>query len=339
MEVKTPAAAQRETLCGVDLARFLCAVLVVTIHIAPLGANEHPAARFVNFFFQQYLSRIAVPFFFVAAGYFLFRKQDMNAPDLRAVVNYVLKIARLYGLWMILLVVGDTLHLWYMRGVVIAVLAVTVMLWLRLPWQGMAAAALCLYAIGMLGDTYYGLVSPLKQIPILRGVIRVYEETFYHTRNGLFMGTVFVLMGAWLSQGNLRLRRGTAWAGLAVSAVLMFAEARLIYHWDAYRDTNMYLMLLPTVFFLFCVAKDAKIQNPETGRKLRIAGSVIYFSHMLVRWMITWVLENLGQRLDMELRNSLLILLLTVVLSGLLGFWVEKLSRKEEFAFLKYLYS
>lgn len=88
---------------AVDAAKFFCAILIVTIHFPPLGnAAVSPLAQAVNSFFRSYLGRIAVPFFLLSAGFFLFRKtasQPFSAAPSKA---YVLRILRLYVLWTIL---------------------------------------------------------------------------------------------------------------------------------------------------------------------------------------------------------------------------------------------
>lgn len=42
-----------------DVTKFVCAILVVMIHVPPFGNNET-----LDFIFQKCLAKIAVPFFF-----------------------------------------------------------------------------------------------------------------------------------------------------------------------------------------------------------------------------------------------------------------------------------
>lgn len=55
---------------AVDLIMLMCAILVVAIHIAPFGTDSTGVLAGLNWVFQSYLARIAVPFFFIASGYF-----------------------------------------------------------------------------------------------------------------------------------------------------------------------------------------------------------------------------------------------------------------------------
>ena len=88
---------------AVDIAKLFCAVLIVMIHVPPFGsANATPLAQTGNFFTRFYLGRIAVPFFFISAGFFLFRKTDPRNYDPAPCRRYVLRILRLYGIWTVL---------------------------------------------------------------------------------------------------------------------------------------------------------------------------------------------------------------------------------------------
>ena len=49
---------------SIDLTKFICAILIITIHISPFGSNgENSIISYLNFGIQDYIARIAVPFF------------------------------------------------------------------------------------------------------------------------------------------------------------------------------------------------------------------------------------------------------------------------------------
>ncbi len=50
---------------AVDLAKFICAILVVSIHVVPFGNTDNALLVLLNYFIQNWFSRIAVPFFFI----------------------------------------------------------------------------------------------------------------------------------------------------------------------------------------------------------------------------------------------------------------------------------
>lgn len=60
----------KKQYAAVDIAKYVSALLVVCIHTFPfIDINE-----MLNTYFIQTICRLAVPFFFMISGYFLFRK-------------------------------------------------------------------------------------------------------------------------------------------------------------------------------------------------------------------------------------------------------------------------
>ncbi len=61
---------------AIDAAKFLCAIMIVMIHIAPLGENE--TFHFANFIIKNWGGRTGVPFFLLQAGTFYTEKRTMR---------------------------------------------------------------------------------------------------------------------------------------------------------------------------------------------------------------------------------------------------------------------
>ena len=102
---------------AIDIIKFLCAILVVAIHIPPLSSfSDNVYADHLNYGICQYLARIAVPFYFAAAGFLFFRKLDIHNFNAGIFKKYIFKNLRLLGLWTVLLFDGSTGHLWYIGG-------------------------------------------------------------------------------------------------------------------------------------------------------------------------------------------------------------------------------
>ena len=144
------------------------------IHVPPFGsANATPLAQAGNFFLRFYLGRIAVPFFFISAGFFLFRKTDPTAYDPTPCKQYILRILRLYGVWTVLylpwvirdaradgktlltgtvsflrnfLLTGSYNHLWYLPALAVAVALVSWLYFLPALLRGTSGPKLVLFA-------------------------------------------------------------------------------------------------------------------------------------------------------------------------------------------------
>lgn len=143
---------------GIDLIKFICAFLVCIIHISPLPTESLLYSNYINFGLQQYICRIAVPFYFMASGFFLFRKIDLTNIDTNRIQKYCFKALRLLGTWTLLLVVGRTGHLWYLGALVVAVVLISVLLKYHIKFKYIALLSILLYIIGLLGDSYHGII-------------------------------------------------------------------------------------------------------------------------------------------------------------------------------------
>ena len=71
---------------GIDLFKFLCAILVIMIHANPFGEDAFP-----GMILRQVICPIAVPFFFAASSFFLFSSSDPR--------KHIVKIIRSYLIW------------------------------------------------------------------------------------------------------------------------------------------------------------------------------------------------------------------------------------------------
>lgn len=54
---------------SLDIAKYICALLIIPIHVSPFTSDST-----LNFYFVNVLARIAVPLFFVISGFLFFRK-------------------------------------------------------------------------------------------------------------------------------------------------------------------------------------------------------------------------------------------------------------------------
>ena len=334
LKTDTPAD-QQNNLNGIDLAKFLCALLVFIIHVAPFQGELSGIPLIITFGLQHYLCRLAVPFYFVCSGFFLFRKMSLDQPDTDRMKRYCFKILRLFGTWQLLLVIGYTEHLWYLGATVVAVILLGLCLHFRMKYRHMCILAGAFYLVGLLGDSYYGLLAPLKEIPVLDSLFRCYEFTFDNTRNGVFMGFIFVLLGAVLSQRRMMLKPLGAAVCFALSMIGMFAELCLLKYFDIPKDYNMYLCLFPAVYFLFAFAYAIPLKDSGIYRCLRSIGMLVYFLHISLQDIVSRGLGALDTWWNLGLTRYLFLFTLAVTL--LIAAGIEHLSRKDRFQWLNWL--
>ncbi len=276
---------------GLDIFRVFAAVLVIANHTAPL-ISYHPSA---NFFVTRILARLAVPFFFMVTGQFVLSDLLVYAQSSNKVREYLKKTMLVYGGAMLLylpigiyagiyqkltiesairllLFDGTFYHLWYFPA---SMLGILLLVWLRkwLSIRSMFMLCSVLYGIGLLGDSYYGL------IPHGTALYNGYEyafQLFSYTRNGLFFAPLFLLLGAAAGQKESLLKTQQLTFGFLISFLLLTAEAYLVYQQGLSRHDSMYVMLIPAMIFLYQALLSWK---GKAIVRLRSFTSIIYIIH------------------------------------------------------------
>ncbi len=324
---------------GIDILKFICAYLVCIIHIQLfnvelLGIDE---LNYLNFGLHNYLCRIAVPFYFTASGFLLFRKTKFDNLNENLIKNYCFKILRLLGTWTFLLFIGESGQLWYLGALVLAVVILSVLIKKNVPMRWIILISVALFFVGLLGDSYYGFMEPLKSFIIPKLFIKGYESVFTTTRNGVFFGFVFVLMGALFAQKRMVINSILAVVGLVVSLIIMLLEVYLLKHYSHPKDFNMVLSLLPVIFFLFYLASHIKLKKRPIYRSMRVIGMIVFFTHLFVDYFVGLVIEIAYNKAGINL--TAFHFLITVSITTIFAVVIDRLSKTNRFQWLKYLFS
>ena len=324
---------------GIDVVKFVCAFLVCIIHIKPfnvelLGIDK---LSYLNFGLQKYFCRVAVPFYFTASGFLLFRKLDFSNLNISRIKNYCFKILRLLGTWTFLLFVGGSGQLWYLGALVLAIIILSVLIKKGIPMRWIILISVILFLIGLLGDSYYGFIEPLKSFFIPKIFIVGYETVFSTTRNGVFFGLVFVLIGALFAQKRIVINNILAVVGLIISLIIMFFEVYLLRCYSHPKDYNMVLSLLPVIFFLFYLASHIELKNRPIYGSLRVIGILVFFTHKFVNYFVGLAIKIANNKMGINLTAFQFII--TIFFTTILAVIIERLSKTNRFQWLKYLFS
>ena len=130
---------------SIDLVKFICSILVVMIHISPFGSFSG-IIGYLDYGVRYYLCRLAVPFFFVCSGFFLYKKTAVMNFSFEPTKKYVVRLFRLYIIWTLIyfplsyirfyrgkkdavfvyikrfIFSGTYVHLWYLNATIFAIL-------------------------------------------------------------------------------------------------------------------------------------------------------------------------------------------------------------------------
>lgn len=342
---------QRKNYAAIDNFRLVAALLIVAIHTAPLASFSETADFMVTYclgrvgvpFF------LMVSGFFVLAPY---QRQIQSARrklsqsqsvGLRSggaagvftgsMGRFLKKTALLYLISTLLYLplkiyshnisdsVGGWLkefffdgtfyHLWYLPAVILGCLLIIALLYFCSP-LAVSVIVFVLYILGMLGDSYYNLIS---QIPFLK---MVYEGIFTvssYTRNGIFFAPLFLWMGVLLANGKVRISSKAAGIGFFISLAGMLAEGFMSFQLQWQKHNSMYFLLIPVMFFLFELLLSLDCHGVEIARDLSM---YIYILHplciVLVRGAAT-ALKMKESLVEQSLVHYLAVALLSVLLS------------------------
>lgn len=335
---------------GLDRFRIIAALLVTAIHTSPLTSINEGA----DFFLTRVLARIAVPFFFMVTGQFVVSGFWFN--DGRPAVNpwkFLRRLSLLY-LFCILLYLpagiyaghyreltfgaalrmlvfdGTFYHLWYFPACILGVLLVYLMSRFLSPGSVTAISAI-LYLMGLLGDSYYGLV---QKIPALEDIYGLGFRLFSYTRNGIFLAPLFLVLGAWMSPNMKGTDRGGktdsfpfCTAAFLLSFAAMTAEAFTLRHFAFQRHDSMYLALVPAALFLY---RSLLYLHAKPSKILRTAAMWIYILHpafIIVVRGIAKPLHLTGLLVDNSLLHYLAVCLSSAAAGFVLAYLQEKLGQ------------
>ncbi len=199
-QLLTMSATSVKKLQGIELGRIISVFGVIVIHTVPFEQQFPAFAVFLNNFF-----RFAVPFFFIASGYFFAQSLDKK-PLAQVWVKTMLKLARFFIIWSLIYVVwkvtregwgpfwdyygtrpvviartGTAFHLWFLPSLACGLSVVA--LFVKLRWQKVLLLVCgVMYAWATLSRAYSE--SPL-----------VVPRLINDMRDGPFFSSLFVAMG------------------------------------------------------------------------------------------------------------------------------------------------
>lgn len=343
---------------SIDLAKFICSILIVMLHTELF--EEYPL---LGNGIEDYLTRLAVPFFFVASGFLLFRKTSYDSPDMERIFRYVLRLSRLYLIWSVIyfypkaadimksgnglfqgafvylrhfLFVGSYVHLWYLSALIFAVVLIAVLIRRKCPVKAIMMAAGTLYFLGLFAQSWFGLIAPLRELlPGFWAVLKMLQRVFMTTRNGLCDGFLFVGLGMVFAFNNIKISREKSFLGFAISMCALLAEVVFVKVHGLAREEDMYFFLVPAAFFLFDIVVNTELKERKIYPTLKILGELTYFIHM---WILDLVLRCLNL-LGWSTVSTILLFAVVALLSVMVSYIILRLSKTRSFRWLRYLYS
>lgn len=207
-----------------DITKLILSILVVCIHVNPLLSYSGKT----NFYLVNTICRIAVPLFFMMAGYLLFLKiNNLDEEKYKnKVTNYLKRIFTIYLIWSIIyfipflfdrnifnvseilkfiyhfLVNGVYRQIWYLQSLLVSVILVSYLNY-KIGIKKTLLISFILYLFGLVLVPYYPLFVPFfDNIIIIKKLLNLFITllpNFSIARNGITFGMVFVSLGAFFA--------------------------------------------------------------------------------------------------------------------------------------------
>ena len=320
---------------GVDVFKFFFAICIVALHTHALDFLPHMA----NYMITKVVFRAAVPYFFVASGFFLGNKL-LNAPKgqyAQIICGYCRRLAKpliffeiislLYnglvhlhsgeGIVTTLYLLGQSIlfypygALWYVQACIVG--ALLLYPFLKRDKLNLALAiGIPLYGFALIANNYSFLIinTPLQNIVVS------YLKYCVSARNGLFTGFLFLALGILCSkiqQGISNPKAPHKWLATVLCLVYV-AEIWFIYSVNKapLDDGALYishLFLIP-VLFITTLQLDFPI-SPKTAVLFRSLSTGIYFLHRPILYVSHHILPTGWMNFLFVLGSGILICLFT----------------------------
>lgn len=332
---------------NLDILKFICSILIIILHLRPfLDYSDQ-----LDLTFNNIITRTCVPIFFVITGYFVAKKEKEN-PDY--IKKYIKKMIPLYLVWsllylpviisyaivnfstvesyisliplpfpvifllfilllpIILLIAlvytGIYYHLWYFPAVMLS-------LWVLSKWKKKFKVKYLLiisFILLLFGatETYYGILpTSIKQL------VTYYYNIFFTTRNFLFFGLFYVVMGYHMQSREQPYSR-FCFEKLAVSVLFLIFEVIFLQGTERL-NSNILLSCLPLTYYLFI----SSIYLPNTiskrwGSRFRALSKYYYLIHPAIIFLFSFLFSQ--WRMKHPFLEIIIVLGVTHILSDLL---------------------
>jgi len=306
---------KKSDYAGIDYFRLIASLLVVAIHTSPLASFSETG----DFVLTRIAARTAVPFFFMTSGFFLISRYAYSAEKLGA---FVKKTAFIYGAAILIYIPvniysgyfkmdslmpniikdivfdGTFYHLWYLPASITGA-AIAWYLVKKASYTKAFVITSALYIAGLFGDSYYGIAQAVPCLNVFYGLIFQVSD---YTRNGIFFAPIFFVLGGYFSDNQNRLSLKKSIAGFIACFALMLGEALALHHFDLQRHDSMYVLLVPSVYYLFNIFLHLR---GKRCTNLRTISLIIYIIHPLMIIAIRFVAKLLHLQ-SLLVENSLI---------------------------------
>ncbi|WP_199118549.1 acyltransferase family protein [Pedobacter sp. ASV28] len=291
---------------GIDITKFLLAILVVAGH-------THPFKDIKNPIFNQLWNSIlllVVPYFFMAAGFCLFSKVYQKTDktyQLTTLWFYLKRIVRLYVYWTIIFLpitiwryatdklifekdiilfirgtffFGENYYSWPLWFLLSMIYAIAFIYFLTFINQQVSTIFLISIFVFITAMLFNYLVTGESENKYLLTVGKDVKYLFLTGR--LFTGMFYLMVGGLISINKIRPSGAMLFFLVIVGTIFQFLKIEII--------SPLLFSLLPIT--LFYLTLNLKLEGLKNNLFLRKCSTVLYFTHMIVFFLYTLIFKE-----------------------------------------------
>ncbi len=337
---------------NLDILKYLSAILIMILHLRPFIHFSNQ----LDLVFNNIITRICVPIFFIITGYFVANKEKNNENYIK---NYIKKTIPLYLFWSLLyipVIIGTIIQYLpiineYLTKINITLPVLIILLLLLLPV--ISLIALCYTGVYYHLWYFPAIICSLlvlkkwkKKINIkylliisfilllfgatetyygvlslsIKELLSYYYSIFFTTRNFLFFGLFYVVLGYFIGTKEKAYSK-YCFAKLIISFFLLIFEAILLH--DTNRlNSNILLSCVPLTYYLF-ISAIYITNNIKLKFQFGNLSKYYYFIHPMIIFITSLLLKDIS---NYPYLNILIVLLMTHIISIL----IIRLKNKNE---------
>lgn len=330
----------KRTICSIDIFRYICAIMVVSIHATPfLDINER-----LSYIFTNIIPRIAVPFFYAVAGYFFIQKLEKNQ---NVFFKYIKRLLITYFIWTVFYFVitlisndvsfidlfktyfksffieGSYYHFWFFPALIFSVCLTTLLFKIKCS-KLIVPLSFILYCIGCLGCSYYFITI---NIPILGDLYRL--ESFNIIRRIFLMAFPFFISGYIVYKIKDRVFNYLSTKQIIVLEVLsifiwlleIYVVIKFKFQTNIIITFGLFLLVITTMLVLL---RCPLYNYSSLSSKCLVLANFTYYSHPFFMTCISFMELSI---FHVDIKETLTFLI-TILLTYLVGTIIYKLNNK-----------
>ena len=220
---------------------------------------------------------------------------------------------------------------------IVAVLLVCLLLRSGIKARHILVLSFVFFLIGLLGQTYFGLLLPLQDKPLIWNTLRGIRLIIGTTRDALFEGMFFVSLGMYFAWNKEKITNGYNNVLIPVlTMAFLVAEGLIIKCFGRPLEWNTYLCSELVVFSMFRYAINPWKEWHISDRMcmwFRDIVEIVFLSHMWIRTILDSVLGIVAP----SLLDTCIRYLLVCLISLFLGQIILTLSKTKKFRFLRFI--